>query len=179
MVPVYIFSLLVPFVLIAQQDAMPRETTLFRECEPETICRTDAVGLTEPFSLRWRNKKEGKNDFFLIMEIGGGIFEVPMSPDFIRAWPFPLRLYIFSDTLMLYGLASNVGSGGIYVNYFARDEDGSFHYLGLFPFLSYDKDSGYFVGGESHGSVGYTTYYYRLDVGALDLVKVEDFFDMP
>ena len=166
----------IPFCLFAA-DGLPEKIILFRDgCEKETICRTNLRGREKDFNLIWKSYKEGMHDF-LEIKIEKNTFHISMAPDLIKSKPFPLRLYIFSNSLKLYGALSNAGSAGLFVNYFSRDSNGNFHYLGLFPFLVYDEISGHFVGGENVSSKLHLVSYYKLENNSLVLKKTENALD--
>ena len=165
-----------PLVLSAQYDGIPKSVALFKEgCEPQTTCRTNLRGQDEDFFLRW-SRYRGGSRYFISMDIEGKTFDISTRRELIRNKPFPLELYIFSPLLKLYGSLSAGGSGGLYVHYFSRDEDG-FHYLGRYPFLVYDRDSGHFVGGENFGPGEHITSYYKLEKNSLVLKKTENSLD--
>ena len=169
------FFLFFPLCILAT-EGFPKKIILFEAgCEKETTCRTNFQGKEKDFVLRWRNYEEG-SEHFLAMDIEGKAFHVPISPHLMKSDPFPLRLYVFSDTLKLYGSLYNEGTGGVYINYFSRDENG-FHYLALSPFLSYDASSSHFIGGENVGPGEYITYYYRLEGNSFALERTENSLD--
>ena len=173
----------VPSILLAQYDdrvqyyGIPKSVVLFKGgCEPQTTCRTNLQGQDKDFSLRWSRYREGSR-YFMAMEINGQKFNVSTRLELIRSKPFPLELYIFSSVLKLYGSLSAGGSGGLYVHYFSRGNDGNFHYLGRFPFLAYEKDSGHFVGGENFAPGEHITSYYKLEENSLVLKRTENSLD--
>ena len=61
----------------------------------------------------------------------------------------------------MYGLISTEAAYNAYIHYFTRTEEG-FHYLGRFPVLHYDNESGQFIGYARVEEKTYT-FYYTLD----------------
>ena len=172
-----LFALAVPVALSAQYEGFPQKVVLFEEgCEAQTTCRTNLRGQDKDFSLRWESFTEGTTSF-IAMEINGQIFNVSTSLELIRSYPFPLRMYVFSPSLKLYGSLAASGTGGVYIHYFSRDGDGVFHYLGRRTFISYDADSGYLIGGEKFSASEYQTYYYKLVDNSLVLERTENSLD--
>ena len=168
--------LLFASVGLSSADGIPESIGAFSDiCKPKTSCRTNFQGHAKDFGFHWRSYKEGRRHY-LEVRMEGDIFQVPIAPWHITDYPFPLELYIFSPSLKLYGLLSNNGSAGIFVNYFSRDGEG-FHYLGVFPILTYDKNSGHFIGGEFISSSEHLVSYYKLENNALVLDRTENTLD--
>ena len=167
-----IFVIFIPFSLLAVAT-FPEEVTIFSMgCDRATACQTNFQTQEKDFVLRWKDYREGRR-YFLEIEMEGGTFPIPTAPHLIRDDPFPFKLYIFSDSLKLYGSFSNDGTAALFTNYFSRDENG-FHYLGRFPFLAYDRDSGYFVGRENISPDLHLVSYYKLEDNSLVLQKTEN-----
>ncbi len=155
-------------------NGLPEKVILFKKgCERETACRTHFQGREKDFTLTWKSYREGVDDF-LEIKIENETFHISTAPDLIKSHPFPMKLYIFSNSLKLYGSLSNAGSAGLFVNYFYRDSNHRFHYLGLFPFLVYDKSSGYFISGENIDPKLHLISYYKLENNSLILKKTEN-----
>ncbi len=171
---------LTPLSLAAQQDGepqmvRPQDTVIFKECLPETVCRSDLAGLAKDFTLRWSSRRVEKYLECMTMEMEGRTFEITMSPDFVRSISFPLDLVTFSDDLTLYGIIADTGISNVFVNYFTRDDDGAFHYLGKFPHLSfYDESRGLLVGSERYWSGNSSTHYFKLKDTSLVLEYFEN-----
>ena len=152
-------------------SAAPENVIVFKQgCRPETDCRTSFNGREKDFSLRWKSYREGLESF-LELKIEGDTFHISISPDMVRSHPFPFHLFIFSDSMKLYGAFQGGGSGGVFINYFFRDQKGRFHYVGWAPFLIYDEKTGYFVGGEKASANEHITTYYKLEGTSLVLKK--------
>ena len=160
---------------LAAQNEKPKIIGILGDCPPDTDCGTNVPDeLAQNFTLRWRVKLHKTYEVFLVMEMEGKTFEVPMAPDFVHGLSFPFNLHIFPDGPTLYGIISNGGSGGVFTNYFSRDDDGAFHYLGLFPGLLYNKESGYLVGGTKVSPGEQLIYHYKLKDNVLVLEKTEN-----
>ena len=171
-----IFLLFAPLGLFAA-DGIPESIGAFSDiCKPKTPCQTNFQGHAKDFGFHWRSYKEGR-EHYLEVKMETNTFHIPIAPWHITEdYPLPLELFIFSPSLKLYGLISNSGSGGIFINYFSRDGEG-FHYLGVFPILVYDKDTGHFIGGVNYSSSTHLVSYYKLENNALILDKTENTLD--
>ena len=171
---------LMPLSLAAQQDGEPRfvrpqETVIFKECLPETVCRSDLAGLAEDFTLRWSSRTGRHREECMTMEMEGRTFGITMTPDLVGSIPFPLRLLTFPDDLALYEIITGRGIANEYADYFTRDDDGAFHYLGHFPsFFRYYKNQGLLYGSERIVSGHGLGYYFKLEDNFLVLEKFED-----
>ena len=162
------FSLLafVSWPLFASGFIRPKVVTVFEHgCSPQTDCKTNFQGQEEDFTLRWGSYKEGGGDFFEL-NIEGDTFNIPLSRYNVSN-SFSFSLFIFPNSIKLYG--SLIGNE---TNYFLRDENGRFHYLGLTPYLFYDPNSGDFTGGINIRG-GHIAYYYKLEKTSLVLKKKE------
>ena len=174
----FVFLALTPSSLFTQSDSYEyKKVTLFKQgCAKGTLCRTNLKGIDKDFSLKWKHYQEGI-DHIVEMTIDGQVLRVPTAQYFINDHPFPLRLYIYTDSLKLYASLCSEGSAGLFINYFLRDKDGRFHHLGLMPILFYDKDSGYFIGGENAGGGEHITYYYKLEKASMVLKNTVNSLD--
>ena len=111
----------------------------------------------------------------MTMEMEGRTFGITMTPDLVGSIPFPLRLLTFPDDLALYEIITGRGIANEYADYFTRDDDGAFHYLGHFPsFFRYYKSQGLLYGSERIVSGHSLGYYFKLEDNFLVLEKFED-----
>ena len=138
----------------------------------EEDCRSSCTarhGDDAPFTLSFDLYEEGYGMFINLRidkrEFGGLV----VSRRFIKKGSLPFRKYRFPRHT-LYGLVSSISTKNMEVHYFIRS-DGGFSYLGEFPRLSYDTESGLFV-GFFNSRDWFTRYYYRLQDGRL--VEVDD-----
>ena len=131
-------------------------------------CRSSCTarhGDDAPFALSFDSYEEGYN-MFINLRIDGREFRgLIIDRPFIENGSLPFRKYRFPRHT-LYGLISSMSTKNMEVHYFIRS-DGIFSYLGEFPNLKYDTESGLFIGFFHHGMARSSTYYYRLQEGRL------------
>ena len=136
-------------------------------------CRSSCTarhGDDAPFTLSFDSYEEGY-DIFINLRIDGREFKgLIIDRPFIENGSLPFEKYRFPRHT-LYGLLSSISTKNMEVHYFIRS-DGGFSYLGEFPSLSYDMESGLFIGFFHHGMARGSTYYYRLQDNRL--VEVDD-----
>ena len=124
----------------------------------------------EPFALSFNSYREGSHTY-INLQIGGREFRgLMISRRLITDGSLHFYQFQFPQHT-LYGLISHSSTKNMDIHYFIRS-DGGFSYLGEFPSLSYDTQSGLFVGFFLSSAMEDSTHYYRLQD---DRLTEEDF----
>ena len=144
-------------------------SVLERDADCRSLC-TARHGDDPPFTLSF-DYYEGEYDTHINLRIGGREFKgLPLSRGSIKDGYLPFDKYRFPRHT-LYGLVAFTAIRNMDVHYFIRLEDG-FRYLGEFPDLSYDTDTGLFVGWFLHDRLNASRFNYVLQDDRL--VEVEN-----